>query len=46
MTYGPTLGGYAVEEAVRRANIDPSEIDDLISEPGHHNSLPQQLEVV
>ena len=30
VTKGPTLAGWAVEEAVKRAGIDPGEIDDCI----------------
>lgn len=30
MTYGATLGSYAVAEAVRRSGIDPGEIDDVV----------------
>ncbi|WP_268743909.1 beta-ketoacyl synthase N-terminal-like domain-containing protein, partial [Bordetella bronchiseptica] len=29
-THGATLGGHAVEHAVRRAGIEPAEVDDLI----------------
>ncbi len=29
-TQGPTLGGFAIREAVRRAGIDPAEVDDVI----------------
>ena len=30
MTYGPTLGGHAIEHAVKRAGIDPAEVEDVI----------------
>ena len=30
MTYGATLGGHAVEHAVARAGIEPSEVEDVI----------------
>jgi acetyl-CoA C-acetyltransferase len=30
MTYGPTLAGAAIEAAVRRAGIDPAEVDDVL----------------
>ena len=30
MTYGPTLGGHAVQHAVARASIDPAEVEDVI----------------
>lgn len=30
MTYGATLGGYAVREAVARAGIDPTEVEDVV----------------
>ena len=30
MTYGPTLGGHVVEQAVKRAGIDPAEVEDCI----------------
>lgn len=30
MTYGATLGGHAVEHAVRRAGVDPAEVEDCI----------------
>ncbi|MGK0389443.1 MAG: acetyl-CoA C-acetyltransferase [Maribacter sp.] len=30
MTKAPTLGGWAIEEAVRRAGIDPARIEDVI----------------
>jgi acetyl-CoA C-acetyltransferase len=30
MTHGATLGGHAVEHAVKRAKIDPAEVDDVI----------------
>ena len=30
MTYGATLGGHAIEHAVRRAGIDPAEVEDVI----------------
>ena len=30
MTYGATLGGHAIEHAVRRAEIDPAEVEDCI----------------
>lgn len=30
MTYGPTLGSYSVAEAVRRAGIDPGEVEDVV----------------
>lgn len=30
MTYGATLGGYAVKEAVARAGIDPAEVEDVV----------------
>lgn len=29
-TNGPTLGGHAIREAVKRAGIDPAEVDDVI----------------
>ena len=29
-TSAPTMGGWAIEEAVKRANIDPAEVDDCI----------------
>ncbi len=29
-THGATLGGHAVAEAVKRAKVDPSEIDDVL----------------
>ncbi|MCB1670537.1 MAG: acetyl-CoA C-acyltransferase [Gammaproteobacteria bacterium] len=29
-TEAPTLGGYAIREAVKRAGIDPGEVDDVI----------------
>ena len=30
MTYGATLGGHAIEHAVRRAGVDPTEVEDVI----------------
>ena len=30
MTYGASLGGHAIEHAVRRAGIDPAEVEDVI----------------
>ena len=30
MTYGPTLGGHAVQHAGARAGIDPAEVEDVI----------------
>ncbi len=30
ITHGATLAGHAVEHAVRRANVDPVEVDDVI----------------
>ena len=30
VTYGPTLGGHAVQHAVARAGIDPAEVEDVI----------------
>lgn len=30
MTYGPTLAGHTIAEAVKRANIDPAEVEDVI----------------
>ncbi|MDM0013244.1 acetyl-CoA C-acyltransferase [Variovorax sp. J22P168] len=30
MTHGATLGGHAVEHAVKRAGIDPASVDDVI----------------
>ncbi|MBP6984990.1 MAG: acetyl-CoA C-acyltransferase [Alphaproteobacteria bacterium] len=30
MTYGATLGSYAVAEAVKRSGVDPAEIDDVV----------------
>ncbi|CAN5314343.1 acetyl-CoA C-acyltransferase [soil metagenome] len=30
MTYGATLGGHAIEHAVKRAGIDPAEVEDVI----------------
>jgi acetyl-CoA C-acetyltransferase len=30
MTHGATLGGHAVAEAVKRAGVDPNEIEDVI----------------
>ena len=30
MTHGATLGGHAVEHAVKRAGIDGAEVDDVI----------------
>jgi acetyl-CoA C-acetyltransferase len=30
MTYGATLGGHVIAEAVRRAGIDPAEVEDVI----------------
>ena len=30
MTHGATLGGHAVEHAIKRAGIDAAEVDDLI----------------
>jgi acetyl-CoA C-acetyltransferase len=29
-TSGPTLGGHAIAEAVKRAGIDPAEVDDVV----------------
>lgn len=29
-TQGPTMAGWAIEEAVKRAGIDPAEVDDVI----------------
>lgn len=29
-THGPTMAGWAIEEAVKRAGIDPAEVDDVI----------------
>ena len=29
-TYAPTMAGWAIEEAVKRAKIDPAEVDDCI----------------
>jgi acetyl-CoA C-acetyltransferase len=30
LTHGATLAGHAVEQAVRRAKVDPNEVDDVI----------------
>jgi len=30
MTYGATLGGHVIAEAVRRAGVDPAEVEDVI----------------
>ncbi len=30
LTHGATLAGHAVEQAVRRAKVDPAEVDDVI----------------
>ena len=30
MTHGATLGGHAIEHAVKRAGIDPAEVDDIL----------------
>src|SRR6478672_2742632 len=30
LTYGATLAGHAIEHAVRRAGIDPQEVEDVI----------------
>ena len=30
MTHGATLGGHVVQEAVKRAGVDPNEIEDVI----------------
>ena len=30
MTYGATLGGHVIAEAVKRAGIDPAEVEDVI----------------
>src|SRR5262249_33318177 len=30
LTHGATLAGHAIEQAVQRANVDPTEIDDVI----------------
>jgi acetyl-CoA C-acetyltransferase len=30
MTYGPTLAAHAIEHAVKRAGIDPGEVEDVI----------------
>ncbi len=30
MTYGATLGGHAVQQAVERARIDPAEVEDVM----------------
>lgn len=30
MTYGATLGGHVVAEVVKRADVDPGEVDDVI----------------
>lgn len=30
MTYGPTLAGHVIAEAVKRAKVDPGEIEDVI----------------
>ncbi len=30
MTHGATLGGHAVEHAMKRAGLDPAEVDDVI----------------
>ncbi len=30
MTHGATLGGHAVEHAIKRAKIDPAEVEDVI----------------
>ena len=30
MTHGATLGGHAVEHAIKRAGIDAAEVDDVI----------------
>src|SRR5574343_643213 len=30
MTYGATLAGHAIEHAVKRAGIDPGEVEDVI----------------
>ena len=30
MTYGATLAGHAIEHAVRRADVDPAEVEDCI----------------
>jgi acetyl-CoA C-acetyltransferase len=29
-THGPTLGGHSIAEAVKRAGIDPGEVDDVV----------------
>ena len=30
MTYGPTLAAHAIEHAVKRAGVDPAEVEDVI----------------
>ena len=30
MTHGATLGGHAIEHAVKRAGIDPAEVEDVL----------------
>ncbi len=30
MTYGATLGGHVVQQAVARAGIDPAEVEDVL----------------
>ena len=37
MTYGPTMGGHAVQHAVQRAGIDGAEVEDVIM----GSSLPE-----
>ena len=34
MTHGATLGGHAVEHAIKRAGIEAAEVDDVIMEIG------------
>ncbi len=29
-TYGPTMGGWVIGEAIQRASVDPAEVDDVI----------------
>ena len=34
MTHGATLGGHAVEHALKRAGVEAAEVDDVIMEIG------------
>ena len=44
-TDAPTLGGHVIAQAVKRAGIEPDEVDDVITVSYTHLTLPTNREV-